>query len=865
MELIERTPFLASLQTNFENVAKGEGHCILVSGEAGIGKTSLVKAFCKETKNDCKIYQGTCDALFTPRPLAPLYDIIWQIWGAGWESKMGISDRSELFTRFLHELEKQKETTIIVFEDVHWADEATLDFIKFFARRILHVPCLFILTYRDNEVHSQHPLRNVLGQLPFDSFTRLQLTPLSKKAVEKMAEEKGWSGEDVYTISGGNPFYVSEIMASYSPGIPENIKDSILSVYSRMDERAKHIWEILSVLPTPFEINYLEKMEPSYAAAIENYLDMKILVLDQGLISFKHELYRKTIETSLSPLLRIALNKKILELFRESFEENKEIERIIHHAKNANEYDTVVHYAPLAAKRAAFLGAHIEASKLYLSAIEYYQGSDKDVLLQFYEPYAYECYLTSQIREAIIYTGKSLDLWKEKNNIEKMGNCMWFLSRLWWLEGNRKNAENFARQAIEVLDKHPASKVKAMAYSNMSQWKMLLDQPGESVFWGEQAISIAKEVGAQGALSHAMNNVGSVQMNIPALQQQGVELLRESLSIALKNSYHEHAARAYSNLGSNYMVLKNYESAKKILDEGIKYCEERDLDSWRLNMLALKGDLFLETGNWKQAHSIADNLLKNGSQSPSFVIGALNIMATIKMRRGDADAFSLLMEAQSMAFASKELQKIVPTMIASLEYEWLTGDSIIKTEDLDRVTASIEKSIYIIQNSEFAFWLGKARKQYLPLKERHDGYDVSGVAKAQKAATFWKKSGYSYAQALALFEGNDSDKRQAITLVHGLGANAVYQKMKSEMRALGIKNIPKGIRRTTRSNPLHLTTRELDVLQLLKEGLQNKEIAARLFISPKTVDHHITSILFKLDVNSRTKAVNEAIHLDIVK
>ncbi|HWN87928.1 MAG TPA: AAA family ATPase, partial [Chitinophagaceae bacterium] len=438
MKLIEREEFLDSLQTKFDNVAKGEGHCVLIGGEAGIGKTSLIKAFCNSKKKDYKIYRGTCDALFTPRPLAPFYDIVWQMEGETWENIVNITDRSRLFAGLLRKLENQKQTIIIVFEDIHWADEATLDFIKFLARRITQLHCLFILTYRDNEIHSSHPLRNVLGQLTPGFFTRLQLTSLSRNAGEKLAQEKGWSGEDVYSISGGNPFYVTEILANYSRGIPDNIKDSILSVYNRMDEKAKHIWQILSVLPSAFEIKYLEKMAPSYATAIEHYLDLKILILDKGLISFKHELYRRTIERSLSPFLRIALNKKILDLFRESFEANHEIERIIHHAKNANEYDTVVSYAPLAARQAAALGAHIEACKLYLSAIEYYQGTDKNILIQFYEPYAYECYLTNQIKEAIIYTVKLLDLLREKNDAERIGNCMGFLSRLWWLDGNRK-------------------------------------------------------------------------------------------------------------------------------------------------------------------------------------------------------------------------------------------------------------------------------------------------------------------------------------------------------------------------------------------------------------------------------------------
>ena len=207
---------------------------------------------------------------------------MWQVNSDLWPNSHTIEERSELFTGFFRELSKQKEKTIIVFEDIHWADEATLDFIKFFARRISQLRCLFILTYREDEIHSRHPLKNVLGQLPPDSFTRLKLTPLSKQAVEKMAAEKGYNGEDVYSISGGNPFYVNEILASYSLGVPDNIKDSILSVYNRQDEKTKHVWEMLSILPTGFDIKYLEKTEPSYAASVHKSLDTKILILREG-------------------------------------------------------------------------------------------------------------------------------------------------------------------------------------------------------------------------------------------------------------------------------------------------------------------------------------------------------------------------------------------------------------------------------------------------------------------------------------------------------------------------------------------------------------------------------------------------------
>ncbi len=865
MELIERTGFLSLLEQKFSTINAGEGHCIFVSGEAGIGKTSLVKAFCNTLKKEYPVYLGTCDALFTPRPLAPVYDILLQVNSDLWKNSTGIAERTMLFTSFYHELSRKQQTTLIVFEDIHWADEATLDFIKFLARRIAQLNCLFILTYRDNEIHAQHPLRQVLGQLAPDSFTRIALPALSSEAVEKMAGAKGFNGKDVYSISGGNPFYVNEILAAYSTGVPDNIKDSVLAVYNRQEEKTKQVWELLSVIPSGLEIAYLNRFDDLYGAAIERCIESKILIVKDGIVFFKHELYRRTIENNLSPLKRISLNKSILELLKDSFEQQQETERIIHHAKNANDYELVVQYAPLAARQAALVGAHIEAGRLYLSAIEYYQGTDKELLIQFYEAYAYECYLINRIKDAIIYTGKSLALFKEKNNAEKIGNCLRFLSRLWWFEGNRKNAEAYAAQAIEVLEQQPASATKAMAFSNMSQLSMLAKHTRECIFWGEKAIAMAEELQLDDILAHAKNNVGAIYMKTAATHAKGKALLQQSLELAMKNCYHEHVARAYTNLGSISVELKAYDFARQTLEDGIQYCEERDLDSWNAYMSAWKTRLLLETGQWTAASSLAENLLRNEQQPPVVKIGILAVMATLKMRKGDPEAILLLAEARSKAFEAMELQRIIPAMVASLEYEWITGQTILDELAVNRTIELIGQSDDFFETSEFAFWMHVARRTKLDLDEIYEGFDITTPAKALKAAAVWKKLGRPYEQALALFEGDEDNKRQAISLVHELGATAVYEKMKQEMRMCGIKSIPRGIRKSTQENPAQLTIRELDILPLLKEGLQNREIANRLYISAKTVDHHISSIFFKLDVNSRAKAVQEAVRLEIIK
>jgi DNA-binding CsgD family transcriptional regulator/tetratricopeptide (TPR) repeat protein len=864
MELVERASFMATLETEFERAVDGEGRCILVTGEAGIGKTSLVKNFCSKKKNLGKVYTGTCDALFTPRPLAPLYDILLQMQADIPKYMANIKDRTELFTSFLRDLENQKETSLIIFEDIHWADEATMDFIKFFARRITQFRSLFILTYRDTEIDSKHPLRNILGQVPADSFTRLQLAPFSRHAVEKMATEKGYKGEDVYTISGGNPFYVNEILASYSAGVPENIKDSILSSYNRLEEDTKLVWQILSVLPTGLEIKYLRKMEPSYATAIHGGIDLKILILKENLIFFKHELYRRTVESSLSPILRIALNKKILDLLRESFEENGEIERIIHHAKNANAYEVVTHYSPIAARKAAAIGAHVEAARLYLSAIEYYHGDDAGTLIQFYESYAYECYLTSQVKEAIIYAGRLLDLLKRKNDVGRIGNCLRFLSLLYLLDGNCANSGSYAGQAIEVFANQPSSHAKAMAYSNMGRLRAMLDEKDECILWSEKAMAMAEELGDEETLCHAMNSLGTMLSKIHTSKNKGLELLHKSLALAVKNNYEEYIGHAYANLVAVAVVTRDYLLAMKILEEGIQFCEDRDFDLGTKYLLIYKARMYLETGQWNEAYSMADNFLRSEEQFSLIKVGPRIIAATIKMRRGDSDVLPYLLEAKEKAFDTGQLNRIVPAMTALLEYEWIVDRRFADQADLEYVIEAMKLRGNIYENSAFAYWLMKARKQQLQLDDFYEGFRINDKATALKAASFWKQLGCPYEQALALFQGDDEDKRESISIIQRLGADAVYNKLKFEMRTSGIKSIPRGIRKNTRSNPAHLTERELDVLQLLKEGMRNKEIGSKLFISAKTVDNHIASIFFKLDVHSRGRAIKQADRLNIL-
>jgi DNA-binding CsgD family transcriptional regulator len=863
MDLIEREGYLHSLKHIFKEVLHEKGRCVFICGESGIGKTALVAAFKKEIENACYIYEGVCDSLYTPRPLAPLYDIAWQIGYRLIHTAADMHDRAALFSDFLDEVSKQQKACVIVFEDVHWADEATLDFIKFMARRITHLRCMFILTYRDNEVHTNHPLVNIFGQISPQTYTRFQLPPLSLNAVTNLAQEKGFDGKEVYRVSGGNPFYVNEILASYSENVPETVRDGILSAYNRTGERTRAVWDLLSVIPDKFNVEYLKQFNPDYLEAIDNCLRFQILIQRDGKIFFKHELFRRTIENSLSPIKRLVLNKSILDLFLTCFEDNQEIEKIVHHAKNANEYDTVVKYAPLAARQAASVGAHAQAGKLLLTAIEFYQGDDAETLISLYQAYAYECYLTSNIKHAIVFASRTQKLLKKSDDIEASAECLRFLSHLWSLEGDVKIALRFANEAIDCLPHNCSPITQLKAYNNMSELTLLSDEPEESLTWAEKALTIARQSNNEEGRCHALNMMGTINMMSPDSYTKGFGWLKECLRIALDNQFDEHAAKAYANMAKSAVMMRKYEDVEQLIEEGLRYTEERSLELWRLSILLSNGRLNLAKNNWSDALEIAALLVNSNVEGPVRV-GAEFLSAVVKLRMGVEGSIDPFVKAKEYAKTNSDRHSFIVSINGLLEYEWLTGSHVLAQKDVDDAVDILRCRPLHFEQSEFFFWLMKTGRAEWGDKFEYAAVEVNTHTKAGSTATKWLQTGNRYLQAHALFHGSDEDKRMAVGILLEIGAEGPAKKLKQEMRAAGIKGIPRGLRYNTKSNAALLTDREMNILFLLKNGLQNKEIAGRLFISPKTVDHHISSILFKLDVNSRVKAVTEALRRNLI-
>jgi ATP/maltotriose-dependent transcriptional regulator MalT len=865
MELLERSSYLEELQIAYKKLFLGEGHSVFITGEAGIGKTSLVNTFLKEVDRESEVYVGTCDSLFTPRPLGPLYDIAAKVGPGFWALLKSEADRGIIFTRLIHELESKSAPVILVFEDIHWADEATLDLIKFLARRITRLPCLFLLTCRDNEISQETPVRNLFGEIPAATYTRFSLEPLSEQSVDMLSKKAGYSGKEVYKITGGNPFYVTEILASYSLGIPENVKDSVLSIFNKGEEEVKALWELVSILPNRIETWLLEFLDPDFLKVTDACFRAEVLISDGKFIFFKHDLYRRIIEESLPPHKWQKLNKKMLDIMLRHGNGRIEPARLVHHAKNAGDNNKVAELAPRAARHAATLGAHREAAKLYQMALQYADNLSPDSWADLYECHAYECYLTNQIEKAIDSQQEALKLWKEENAKIREGNALRFLSRLRWFNGECQEAEALALKSIAVLENGSPTGERAMAYSNLSQLKMLSEDTEAALHWGQRAIDLSKKLRDDEILAHALNNVGTVQLRNPGSKSQGVKNLQKSLALSLENSFHEHVARAYTNLGSNFVRIKDYQKGHQALAEGISFCREHDLDSWTYYMLSWKARLHLDLGEWETAVQMARDLLDHSNHPPIVRIEALLVLGKLSMRKGEKEAGKLLEEAKKLALDIDEIQRVIPVLSALLEYNWIYHSARIPSEIAKLTIAFMEKTKSSWFYSELAYWIYKCDLCPVNVEKLITPFQLEIQGDPGAAAGHWERMNCPYEQALALSSGDEDHQRKALSILDELGATAVMTRIKSKMRAEGIKNIPRGLQQRTKENPARLTARQMEVLKLLREGLQNKEIAEKLFISAKTVDHHISAILSKLDVNSRTKAVVEARKRGILK
>ncbi len=853
MEFLERQTHVDKLAALLRAASGGCGQTVLIAGEAGIGKTTLVERFTDEYCRAARVLWGTCDALFTPQPLGPLHEMVRQGPAELRALLDGGCDWFALASALLDWLSRSPTPVVLVVEDAHWADQATLDLLKFLGRRIERTRALLLVTYRDNELGPQHPLRLVLGDLPARTSTRQTLLPLSEAAVEQLAGQAGRAADGLYATTGGNPFFVTEVLAHEADGLPATVRDAVLGRAARLSPEARQVLDLASIMPGAFEAALLGG---AAGEAVAECMKHGLLCMDGALVSFRHDLARRALVDALAPPRARELHGQVLATLLAGGEEQVALARLAHHATGAGDAASVLRFAAAAARQASALGAHCQAAAHYATALCYADELPAEERAALLEGGSYECFLIGELDAAIAARHRATEIWRELNNAARGGECLRWLARLYWYNSKSAEAERYAGEAISMLESLAPGPALALAYGLRAALATNRGQTATALDWGRRALALAEQLGAADAAVRLLNIVATAQFR--SGDQAALALLEGALAQALALKQHDTVGSIYTNIIQALVERRNYAAALPYMGACLAYTSANDLDTYTVCLLVWRARQRFEQGRWREAEQDNDEVLREWHGSSAVrVIGSITL-GHLQARRGNAEAAELLDHARQFALPTGEAQRIGPLAAALAEAAWWAGDpeQVVALAQPGYELALQYGNAWMV--GQLAYWIWRAggaepdpARLALPYRLMVQG-DWSG------AASEWALLDCPFEQALALSAGDRVAQLAALAIFDDLGAKPAAAELRRTLRMAGLKGIPRGPRAATRASRFGLTGREHDVLTLLGEGLSNAEIAGRLSISAKTVDHHVSAILAKVGARSRGEAVAAA-------
>jgi DNA-binding CsgD family transcriptional regulator/tetratricopeptide (TPR) repeat protein len=869
--LIERGEFLAALLGLLREAAAGQGRLVFLGGEAGVGKTTLTAALAGAAGDGAggvgappaaplAVRRGNCDNMTTAEALGPVVDALPEL-AEVLEAESGVS-RLRLLRRIRGTL--TAAPTLLILEDVHWADEATLDVLRFLGRRLDGAPLLIVATFRSEETGGDHPLTVVRGDLAsLPGVIRMQLPALTVAGVRELlaGTQSGLDAARLHERTGGNPFYVTEVLAAGDGEVPATVRDAVLARVARLPAAAREVAAAAAVLGRRADIGLLTTVAGEPAGAADDCISRGVLVADGAGVSFRHELARLVVEQSLPQAQRAAVHGRALaELTTRGSGDHR---RLAHHAAGCGNRPAVLEHAPRAADRAARLGAHREAVDHLQLALDHHDRPDRrraDLLGQL----SYECYLTGLLDRSLAAQRDALEIYERERDALAIGRSQRWLSRVSWFLGRNADSVQYAAAAIATLEPLEPGRELAMAYSNQSQLDMLADDHAEAVRWATLALDLARRFGDRATEAHALNNLGSARCRDDITEAR--LRITQSLDLALAADEHEHAARAYTNLGAILARCRRLTEAERHLRTGIVYCRDRDLDSWRLYMTAWLARALAEQGEYAAADAKLAEVQRHRQLSPITRICALAVAGPLAARRG-TDAVAALDEAMTLAARTGEVQRLAPVAAARAEVAWLAGRRADAAAEVARVWPAVMPYPDPWEVGELRWWRSLAGDSGRGGPDERGGPDGGPTAEPfalmlagehRPAADRWQELGCPLWVAYSLaFSEQARDVQDCLEILDRLELPAVRAAVLRDRHARGLM-VPRGPRASSRANPSGLTTREAEVLALLAEGLSYAEVAQRLVLSRKTVSHHVSAVLRKLGEPSRTRAVATA-------
>jgi DNA-binding CsgD family transcriptional regulator/tetratricopeptide (TPR) repeat protein len=855
MVLLERMPALGAASDYVAAALRGNGRLVFIGGEAGVGKTTFVESVITQAGSGLRVARGACDGSSTPAPLVPLREMLPVLPADVWPAD---ADRADVFTRLSGALGRPGTPYLLLIEDAHWADDATLDMIRHLARRVHHLRALVLVTFRSEETVASHPLRVLFGDVAGASgVRRIDLNPLTRDGVrallkEHAAESDGVAAhidaDELHRVTGGNPFFVTEVIAAGEGDVPRSVREAVLSRAARLTAEARSVLDLVALAGPRCEVALVEDVVPQLAPSLDEALSRGVLLMSGEAVSFRHELARLAVLDEVPALGRRRLHRQVLEWLQAH---DGEPARMAYHAEAAGLGTVAARHALVAAERAAGLGSHREAVAQYERALRHDADFDAAELADLHGSLSYELYLTGDMERAFDARSRAHALWRELGDVLKTGDAERWLSRLSWFSGHGGVAQEYGVLAYETL-KGSGTVAEAMAASNRGQLCMLDYDLQGTRDWTDVTLRILDALPASREVEevrmHAINNRGTVEVD-NGDSELGWRLLEESQRRSQAADLHEHAARAFTNQVAQAIESQLHDKADALLEEALTYCRERDLDAWLLYMQGWQALHLLDRGRSEEAARLATAVLRHPRTATVSRINPASALARALARLGREGYREALHEAIALSEGTGEAQRMCIATAAACEVAWIDGDD---DECVRRAVAGWQ----LVRRARSP-WARGMVATWLPDEEATASgalptpFQLEVTKDWAAAAEAWDTLGSPYAAGLAWARsGTEEGLARAAARFDELGDEATADRARARARLRGW-SVPRGRRATTRAHPRGLTRREAEVAELIVQGLSNAAIAERLVLSTRTVEHHVAAVMAKLEVTSR--------------
>jgi ATP/maltotriose-dependent transcriptional regulator MalT len=853
-ELLERFDTLDTLDQALRSARDGHGRVVLLTGEAGIGKSSVLRTFRRSIPRDVRVLTGGCDDLLTPRALGPLRD------AAAADPRLGSllagTGRDELFGALQGEFSGPPVTALLV-EDLHWADDATLDVLGYLARRADRLHLVLVLTMRP-DLLPDHPLPRMVGGLLGEHVIRLGLEPLSPGAVARLAGPTRWDAAAVHQITGGNPFYVTETLA-VDPGqdVPETVAQAVAARTRALSGSGRSALQTLSVLPGAVEIDLAEAVLGDQLAALDESEQLGMLEVGAGGIRFRHELARRAVQAGLPRLRRRSLHRRVVGALLNRG--RPDVPRLVHHAIQADDADTVIRYAPAAGRDCAAAGSHRQALRHFEAALRYSDRLTPPAHARLLDDYAWELYNAHRFAEAVRLSDRAVGLFAGSDDRIGYGEALVRQSRHRYMAGDTEDAIASANAGAAVLCATDRPAGSAFAMTNLGSLLALGGDPDRASATLDEAARLAEAGGRPDLVALCLNYQSIAR---PALSDRArIDLLVGSRHRSVDHGAHEYTARAYTNTAELLYRFLRFDELQACVDAGLAFTAEHGFRSHAYNLEVHRCLLQMRRGNWAAAEHGLVTLVEQLPDPGMLQLYSRPPLARLRMRRdpGDDDAGETLQHAWRRSLHQRSLLGLAFAGTALVEWAWLRSRPDVARLVVDEWLPHAGRPTAAPITGELLSFARLAGVDVPPAVDVAEPWASALRGEWASAGRAWWALGDSYQRALCLWQAGDvTHGLVALGLLNDLGAHAPARLVRDDLRSRGVQTVPRGPQTRTRDNPAGLTDRQLAVLRLAARGRTNQQIADEMVLSVRTVEHHMSTVLAKFGVGTRQEAAEIA-------